>query len=112
MTQVYEIAVDHCYLGFGYYGDKLMGIFRRNIRLPEDYQALGETVFFTREAAEENLETIKALIVERNNKRWDKEEEEARWREQVTMTGLIPHSHSLNTGSAGPQDAKEILYIV
>lgn len=101
MTEVYEIRVQHGYLGLGYYGERVDGVFRRLIRLPSDYDHLGETVFFSKEQAEANIPYISDIVAERNHKRWDEEEKRFthnRSLDCITATHshcLIPHSHSL-----------------
>lgn len=91
MTYVYEICIEHGYLGMGYYGDRISGILCRPISLPDDYSRLGETVFFFEEDAAANVLVVQERINECNEKRW---------KDNPTPIGLhglgfAGHSHSL-----------------
>ena len=94
MTEIYEINVEHGYLGFGYYGERILGVACRLIRLPDDYNRLGETVFFTKEQAEANIPYIEKLVAERNHRRWDEQERRLACGD-ASLAECVSHSHAI-----------------
>ena len=94
MTEIYEICVGHGYLGFGYYGERVLGIVCRPIILPDDYKRLGESVFFTKEEADANIPYIEKLVAECNHKRWDEQERRLVCRD-ASLAECASHSHAI-----------------